>query len=228
MTIYATSDLHGQLEGLNPSFHDVCVIAGDIAPLKGFGPWHIHEQAKWMRKNFCSFCDKYPEVEFVIIPGNHDWAAARKNDVENKIDNSIKFPKNVHVLIDSEITISGKRFYGTPWVPIINRCWAYEADSYFLKEKFSKIPEDVDVLITHSPPHINGEYVDYSMQNFRGPFGSSELTQEIFKKKPKTVICGHIHSGDHKMVDFEGTNVYNVSRIDEGYEVYYEPTSIIV
>lgn len=226
MTIYATSDLHGQLEGLNPSLHDVCVIAGDIAPLKGFGPWHIHDQAKWMRKQFCNFCKKYSEVDFVIIPGNHDWASVKQIDTENQIDNRVEFPPNVHVLIDSEVTIKGKRFYGTPWIPTINHRWAYESDSYTLMEKFGSIPYDVDVLITHSPPNFSGSYIDVSLQTGITHFGSNELTMEIVRKRPKYLFCGHIHSGDHSVQDLEGTKCFNVSRIDERYEIAYEPLSI--
>ena len=35
MRIMATSDLHGNLEGLDPKGADVVVLAGDIAPLVG-------------------------------------------------------------------------------------------------------------------------------------------------------------------------------------------------
>ena len=42
MRIMATSDLHGNLEGLDPKGADVVVFAGDIAPLRGRGPWHIN------------------------------------------------------------------------------------------------------------------------------------------------------------------------------------------
>ena len=38
MRIMATSDLHGNLEGLDPKGADVVVLAGDIAPLRGRGP----------------------------------------------------------------------------------------------------------------------------------------------------------------------------------------------
>ena len=33
-----------------------------------------------------------------------------------------------------------------------------------------------------------------------------------------------IHTGQHGGVDFESTRVYNVSRLDERYEIAYEPT----
>lgn len=83
MRIMATSDLHGNLEGLDPKGADVVVLAGDVAPLKGRGLWHINDQS---------------------------------------------------------------------------------------------------------------------------------------------LLCGHIHTGQHGGVDFESTRVYNVSRLDERYEIAYEPT----
>ena len=69
----ATSDLHGNLEGLNPQGADVVVLAGDIAPLRGRGPWHINDQKKWINKKFREWTESYPDIQFVVIPGNHDF-----------------------------------------------------------------------------------------------------------------------------------------------------------
>ena len=49
MKIMATSDLHGDLEGLDPKGADVVVLAGDVAPLRGRGPWHINDQTSFCR-----------------------------------------------------------------------------------------------------------------------------------------------------------------------------------
>ena len=70
------------------------------------------------------------------------------------------------------------------------------------------------------------------------------------EKRPRLVFCGHIHTGrnrplrvgathgeatkpseasaEHGGVDFEGSRVYNVSRLDERYEIAYEPTWVEV
>ena len=48
MKIMATSDLHGNLEGLDPKGADVVVLAGDIAPLSGgwrVGIWYNTKQS---------------------------------------------------------------------------------------------------------------------------------------------------------------------------------------
>ena len=73
MRIMATSDLHGSFEGLDPDGADVVVIAGDIAPLRGRGPWHINDQRKWINKQFHEWTSSYPDIHFVVIPGNHDF-----------------------------------------------------------------------------------------------------------------------------------------------------------
>ena len=58
-------------------------------------------------------------------------------------------------------------------------------------------------------------------------FGSLDLTDEIARKRPRFVFCGHIHTGDHVPVVLDhgesSTTVYNVSRLDEDYEIAYEP-----
>jgi Icc-related predicted phosphoesterase len=164
---------------------------------------------------------------YYIVPGNHDLIFDSRRTLNiSDISYSINWPENVHILIDKQIEINGLKIYGTPWVPIISYSWAFEAEHDILQEKFSKIPENLDILITHAPPRINGCDIDYSLQTNNGPFGSSELTQAIFEKNPKYVFCGHIHSGTHECVNFNKTKIYNVARVDERYEIAYEPTII--
>ena len=73
MRIMAISDLHGNLEGLDPSGADVVVLAGDIAPLRGRGVWHVNDQKKWINKKFREWTQSHPDVQFVVTPGNHDF-----------------------------------------------------------------------------------------------------------------------------------------------------------
>ena len=71
MRIMATSDLHGNLEGLDPKGADVVILAGDVAPLRGRGPWHINDQKNWINTQFREWTASYPDIQFVVIPGNH-------------------------------------------------------------------------------------------------------------------------------------------------------------
>ena len=54
MKIMAVSDLHGSLEGLDPRGADVVVVAGDLAPMKGWGIWHVNDQVKWINQRFAA------------------------------------------------------------------------------------------------------------------------------------------------------------------------------
>lgn len=69
MRIMAISDLHGNFEGLDPSGADVVVLAGDIAPLRGRGVWHVNDQKKWINKKFREWTQSYSDVQFVVTPG---------------------------------------------------------------------------------------------------------------------------------------------------------------
>ena len=67
MRIMAISDLHGNLEGLDPAGADVVVLAGDIAPLRGRGPWHINDQKKWINKRFREWMASYPDMKMLFV-----------------------------------------------------------------------------------------------------------------------------------------------------------------
>lgn len=228
MKVLVTSDTHGQLDGLEELFQDCELIcfAGDIAPTKGFGQWHVYDQKKWIEKKLNSWAEKYPSKQFVFTPGNHDFFPIGKQkfgDIGH--DWTCHFADNIHMLIDQEVIIDELRIYGTPWVPIINYRWAFEAEHDELVNHFLKIPADVDILLTHAAPHLSDrEPIDRSLQNGGyEAFGSNELTQMIYEKTPRYAFCGHIHSGMHDRIDVGTTQCYNVSRVDERYEIAYTP-----
>lgn len=225
MKIFATSDLHGHLEDLDPSGCELAIIAGDIAPLKGFTKWNIYEQKKWIQRKFIPWMESFPGTQFVFVPGNHDLSLEHERTCRmSGFDWSIRLPENAHMLYDTGIELFGLKIYGTPWVPIISYLWAFESDHDKLNKKFSMIPDNLDILVTHAPPHIANCTVDYSLQTYNGPFGSNELTQALVDKQPKYCFCGHIHSGDHTPFNFGNSTIYNVSRIDEHYGIAYQPT----
>ena len=62
MKIFAVSDMHGRMEGLEPEGCDMVVIAGDFAVMKGWGYWHINEQVKWVKKKLLPWCAKWSKT----------------------------------------------------------------------------------------------------------------------------------------------------------------------
>ena len=224
MKLFATSDLHGNLDRLDPKDCDLILIAGDVAPLDGFSDDDVRRQVAWMNDVFAPWCEKYAGSAIRLIPGNHDLFA-EKPDLLAKV----RWAKNTRMLIDEEDEVMGLSIYGTPWVPYINGSWAFEEMCPGqLREKFEKIPSGLDILLTHTPPKIRHKKVDVSIDRNSPHFGSAELLDAIMASHPRHALCGHIHTGDHEPIvmkheDGSETIIRNVSRLDEEYEVRYEP-----
>lgn len=226
MKILATSDMHGNLEKLDLTGIDIALFAGDIAPLRGINAWDAYDQLEWMNTEFYDFCSKWPSTSIVFVPGNHDFFPIVKERFGTKLHGyslSLKLAANATMLIDRAVEVKGLKIYGTPWVPIISYRWAFEAESDRLKTKFATIPEGLDILLTHTPPRY--DYLDVSLDYGvdSDKFGSQELAEAIAIKRPKMCFCGHIHTGSHEMSKLNESEVWNVARVNEAYNIAYEP-----
>jgi Icc-related predicted phosphoesterase len=112
--------------------------------------------------------------------------------------------------------------FGTPYCTIFGQ-YSFMGGDEKLDEMFSEIPVGVDILLAHNPPY-NMCNVDLLYQDpKRGHVGNHILTNHIYRTKPKYVICGHLHSGNHNMENINGINMVNVSMIDEECEPVYVP-----
>lgn len=220
-TIVATSDLHGLLDGIEQVCRDkqadYLVIAGDIEPADLFT-----SKPYWYEHTFFPMIGRL-DCEVVAIPGNHDfWLSAKYLAIKN---GAVKFiPDNFHFLVDEGIELKGIRFYGTPWVPFISGSWCFESEDADLADRFNMIPSGIDILITHTPPLVPHKKIDVSCEfsnERQRHFGSKSLTDALINKKPKHCFCGHIHSGDHKPLLIGECTVYNVSRVDEKYNIAF-------
>jgi Icc-related predicted phosphoesterase len=227
MKICALSDIHGDLPAT--PICDVLIIAGDILPLDIQG--NRTESVAWLAGPFQKWCLSRKCKHVILIAGNHDfifadlyrqWRGPRQiHDILFKADKNLK----IHYLQDTHVNIDGKIFYGTPWCPELKN-WAFYGDSEQLVEKFSDIP-NCDVLITHCPPKVGtqGVVLQENNWNIGRNFGCQELTDaiQLSGKKIDWVISGHIHSGNHEVEKWIGTNYVNVSIKNEDYYKTYKP-----
>ena len=113
------------------------------------------------------------------------------------------------------------KFYGTPvQLPFLN--WAFNRPEEKLIQHWAAIPDDTDVLITHSPPRT---IMDWSVYD-EIPTGSPSLYFEVVERIKPLVHCfGHIHSG-HGMKVIEDTTFINASNLNEQYQCVYDPIVI--
>jgi Icc-related predicted phosphoesterase len=194
MTVYAISDLHGSLPEIPRC--DLLVLGGDYCTGRD-----EEEQLRFLGGPFKEWLTFAPARHIVGIAGNHDFVFQN-------------FPEAVsdlpwHYLQDEGITIEGISIYGTPWSPTFGK-WAFMKDDNELANIYAKIPEKLDILISHSPAF---SILDKSVY---GDFcGSRQLRERIREVIPDTVICGHIHEA-HGIYDDGATRYFNVSHVDEG------------
>ena len=98
---------------------------------------------------------------------------------------------NCTYLQDSSTEIYGLKIYGTPWQPKF--CgWAFNLErGQELINKWDQIPDDTDVLITHTPPVGYGDLCSTGIRA-----GCVDLLLSVQQRvKPKYHIYGHIHEG---------------------------------
>jgi hypothetical protein len=111
--------------------------------------------------------------------------------------------------------------YGTPYCKQFGN-WSFMREEESLKEIYSMIPNDIDILLTHDAPDLNElgtiHEFNWNYNQTKINAGNKILAKEILKKKPKYAFCGHIHSGNHTLTDLNGIKVANVSRMNEKYE----------
>ena len=202
MKLVLGSDLHGFLPEVPPC--DFLVLAGDILPET--------EQERFMVTRLQPWLSEVPARNIVATGGNHDHKLFKQGNNFERL--------RWHLLIDKSVVIDGIKFHGTPWCLPIGR-WAWQAPEYVLEKIYGMIPDDVDVLVSHTPPYMILDKADAdSLKNKpSGHVGSRSLKDRIKKlNNLKLIVCGHIHEARGR----EGI-VINASCLDKNYVLRSNP-----
>lgn len=209
--ITVIADMHGQLIDI-PSC-DILLLAGDICP--NF-TWDKHidavKQSNWLNTKFRKWLDKIPVKHAIGVAGNHDWVFQI---------GSIPTDLRWKYLQDESTMVDGLKIYGTPWQPEFCN-WAFNLSEYHLRKKFLKIPDGLDILLCHGPPLGFGDKVYEDGDGIGNHLGSESLRIAIERTKPKWCMFGHIHTGSHKINEWNGTKLVNVSLVDEQYNIAWD------
>lgn len=221
MLIAAISDTHGLLPSINPC--SVACICGDIFPQTI--ERNVIESERWFKDTFVKWIESLPCQLVIMIPRNHCFYLESQYKINTSIDlpNSIK--KKCICLFDQEYVYQGIHFYGSPWVNNLPR-WAFNTDD--LNSKFEKIPNNCDILLTHHAPDYGKLGCSYPNTDKERNFGSADLAEAIkCRPKIKYHFCGHIHTGTHGGVKIGNALSFNVSILDEQYQLAFPVTYII-
>ena len=133
----------------------------------------------------------------VLVPGNAES--------HEELAQACRSWPNARVLHGSQITLDDVTFYGIgggiPITPF--GAWSYD----FSEDEAKKLLQDLEsggVLISHSPPK---GVLDMSSDG--RSLGSEAVREIIGIKKPKLVVCGHIHGSAGQIAQLGPTNVIN-------------------
>lgn len=224
ITILATSDIHGKLPMIQEPF-DLLLIGGDICPAHD----HYYDfQTKWFVTVFVPWINSLPfkdeTSKVFMIWGNHDYLGVEVNcswrkRMTRNTDGRLVFL--CHDSYDFEYPVSdgidALRVFGTSYCTWFGH-WAFMVDNEVLEQKFSEIPEGLDILLSHDSPHLNNLGAITEGRHKTHETGSRILAKHVKRAKPKIFLSGHFHSGNHKFEEVDGTYMANVSLVNEWYE----------
>ncbi len=170
------SDTHGLHRQAEIPDGEFLLHAGDFMRT-GTDPAEVEDFDDWLAG--------LPHPHKIVVAGNHDLLFERDGKRARRLLRHAVYLEN------GAAAVGGLRFWGSPVTPVLGE-FAFRAERCpQLRELWSRIPERVDVLLTHGPPfgtldqqHILGEH-----------YGCRELTRAVLRAQPRLHVFGHVHGG---------------------------------
>ncbi|XP_068698120.1 metallophosphoesterase MPPED2-like [Montipora foliosa] len=213
------SDTHNRTDRLEHPIPDgdVLIHAGDFTNC-GTRDQVVH---------FNKFLSTLSHPHKVVIAGNHDisFDLASYDSLWSYFSCQREDPKEIQkqltnciYLEDEEVNVLGFRIFGSPWTPEFFNWSFMKARGDSIQEMWNKIPQGIDILVTHGPPLGHG---DHTVSNERA--GCLNLLHTVQSRvKPKYHIFGHIHEGYGITTDGITTFV-NASSLTVQYRPFHPP-----
>ena len=226
MIIDCISDLHGfypELEG-----GDLLIVGGDLTKKDRLNDhayfWHWLGEQKYKKQ--------------IFIAGNHEnWLQENKPVIS-------EICPDAQYLCDSGTEFQGLKIWGSPWTKTFEgmkpHCKAFTLDNeQELEEKWKMIPEDTDILVTHSPPFGTCDGIDSMHDGTLFHAGSVSLQKSVASKRYalKLHVFGHIHEAygiwDIRNIQKELSDpitpvFVNASHVNERYQPVNKPVRIVL
>ena len=120
----------------------------------------------------------------------------------------------MHHLSNSSVEIDGVMFYGIPM--FMGDCVTERQSRYY-----TKIPDDTDVLITHSPAFGILDFDDGIN------YGSEEILMKLSDLHLRAHLFGHIHA-QHGIIEQNGVIFSNGAVMNADYSVLNVPNQISI
>jgi len=195
ITIVVLSDTHNSIKKISIPKGDILIHCGDFTTTS-----HPEEY-----EDFISYLKTDTNFKYkIVIAGNHDlfmdppfYDAMLKDlyhkgfdynfDLANEYKEKIK--QNCIYLENSGCEIMGLKLFGAPTMPEDYLCPFSRQRGSKMLAQWKKIPNDVDILITHTPPK---GILDLTLKEKNA--GCLDLREEVENRiRPKLHVFGHIH-----------------------------------
>lgn len=207
--------LHGHYPDLEPG--DLLIVTGDLTSRDEYDQY----------AQFCEWLESQSYKNKVVIAGNHD----------KKIEDNLNFhlPNlGIHYLEDDLLEINCLRIWGSPWSLLFDginpQCNAFTGSEDDLRKKYAHIPDDIDILITHTPPFGTLDGIPMMWDGTMHHVGSRSLRDTVDRIKPKFHIFSHIHEQGGKEILLKYTmdkkpytHCINCSIMNERYQPVNKP-----
>ena len=202
MKVVVISDTHELHEALGVLEGDVLIHCGDSAYGFNRSAAQVDRLDDWFgRQHF---------ERILVIGGNHDF------ELQKRVETNERLFRNADYLQDKAIQFQGTNFYGAPWIPELSG-WAFHLPADELCNRWDLIPDNTDVLITHTPP---ANILD---RNSRGKAcGCPNLRKRVIDLKPRVHCFGHVHASGGT-IELQGTTYINASLVNSQYELVRRP-----
>lgn len=212
LRIVYLSDTHNMHSNIDVPEGDILIHGGDFS---NYGYQHeVEAFMKWWMSQKHSYK--------ILIAGNHDITFDNRTFGTNLqmrpfwlnylLSQYTRFESLNFYLEHSSCNIWGINFFGSPYCPKTrpgqSSRWGFSEEREDLGKFWVDIPNNTDVLITHSPPYGKLDWCMSSLNN--GRIGCERLRYHVNRVKPKLHLFGHIHE-DYGMVHNKDTMFINGS-----------------
>lgn len=119
----------------------------------------------------------HPHSHKVAVCGNMDAA----------LRSSSSRLANITYLQDAAVEVAGLKLYGSPWTPRFVGVFQLYSDAD-ARDVWSKVPDGVDVLVTHGPP---AGILDRTSRGRQ--VGDALLRHRVAELRPRVHCFGHVH-----------------------------------
>lgn len=200
MKIAAAGDTHGRWGELDYPEADILVLAGDI--VHNYNNDHPKALGQWEElARLNAFVPTLGYKSVVLIAGNHCWYSQKYTfaEIQAHVPNMI-------YLNQTKALVRGIKFWGAPdtvWFGDWSASFPNPSDNpararAYARNTWAKIPDDVEVLVTHQPALGIRDWIPNYLTDHRGNHvGCPELVERVKSLSDiRLHITAHLHSNN--------------------------------